>query len=80
MSDQNPLELTSTDDLLEELRRRSKAIFLAMIPLAEHKEFRQIYSLGVDGGRAVTADDADRCLGLAYRAMLQCVSEGGGFR
>lgn len=65
------LDNTSTDDLIFELRNRSKTMFLAMRPLADHKEFTAVVAMGVEGRKVVSATDRDSCIGLAYQAM-QC--------
>jgi hypothetical protein len=72
------LDHISTDDLLAELRGRSKTMFVALRPLAEHKDFTAVISMGIDGRKPVTADDRDRCLGLAHQAMLYAVPKDVG--
>ena len=67
------LKTTSTDDILSELRSRSKVLFVAMRPMAEHRDFTAVVSMGVDGSKVVTAGDRDRCLGLAFQAMNYCI-------
>jgi len=63
------IEEVSTDELIAELRRRSKTLFVAMRPAADHAEFTAVIALGVDGKRPVDQTDRDRCIGLAYQAM-----------
>jgi hypothetical protein len=72
------LDHISTDDLLAELRSRSKTMFFAMRPLADHADFTAIISMGVDGRKPITADDRDRCLGLAQQAMIYAVPKDVG--
>jgi len=74
----NPLEDVSTDDLLQELRRRSKTMFFAMRPMADHHDFTAVIALAVDGRKPTTADDRDRCLGLASQAMQYAVPKNVG--
>lgn len=63
------LEHVSTDDLVGELRSRSKTMFIALRPLAEHKNYTAVLAMGIDGKKVVTVDDRDRCLGMVYQAM-----------
>lgn len=69
MDDLSGLEHVSTDDLVAELRSRSKTLFVAMRPLADERDFTAVISMGVDGRQVATAFDRDRCLGLAFQAM-----------
>lgn len=69
MDTPNPLDPISTDDLIAELRNRSQVVFIAMRPLAQHHDFTAVISMGIDGRKVITAEDRDRCLGLAFQAM-----------
>lgn len=62
-----PLEFVDTDDLIDELKIRSRVFFLAMRTLAE-KDQDTIYSFGVNGNKDTNNDEErDSCIGLAER-------------